>query len=194
MGGKPKTTEGEWLRAGLEALKLQGPDGLKLKRLAGTLGVTTGSFYWHFRHASEFHRRLLDYWLDWDTKQTIREAREDEHPMQRIEAIVEQRHLAEYEDAIHSWAEVNEEAAQALTRAGKLRQRRIADLLVRCGLDEHTACVRAQMIVWMVQGFRYADEPWRLEVLKALMDLVSSADAPARDCAACAQKASPIAR
>ena len=194
MGGKPKRTEVEWLQAGLEALRHEGPDGLKIKGLAESLGVTTGSFYWHFKDVGDFHRKLLDYWIDWDTRQTIQEAREDELPMQRIEEIVDQKELIVYEDAIRRWGLVNEEAAKALVRVDKLRHRRMAELLVRTGLDEHTASVRAQMIVWMVSGYRYAEEPWRVEVLKALMDLVSPPDALVDASATCAQKASPIAK
>jgi hypothetical protein len=52
----------------------------------------------------------------------------------------------------------------------------MADLLANTGLDRHTASVRAQMIVWMVSGYRGTDEAWRIEVLKAMMDLASPAD------------------
>lgn len=194
MGGKPKRTEDEWLQAGLEALSREGLDGLKIKSLAETLGVTTGSFYWHFKNAAEFQRKLLEYWIDWDTKQTISEAREDEHPMQRIKAIVAQKKLNKYGDAVHRWSLVSEEAAQALVRAQKLRHRRMTDLLVRSGLDEHTASVRAQMIVWMISGYRYADESWRLEVLTALMNMVSPAEVSDSAEEASGQKASPIAK
>ena len=194
LGGKKKRTEQEWLQAGLEALRCEGPDGLKINGLAESLGVTTGSFYWHFKNAGEFHRKLLEYWIDWDTKQTIREAREDEHPMQSIKTIVAQKELNLYGDAINRWALVNEDAAQALKRVRKLRHRRMTDLLVRTGLDEHTASVRAQMIVWMVSGFQYADEAWRIEVLTALMDLVSPPDALADTGTMSTQKASPIAK
>jgi AcrR family transcriptional regulator len=69
----------------------KGADGLKIKALAAALSVTTGSFYWHFKNADDFHRRLLEYWIEWDTRETIREAREDEQPMQRIQEIVEQK-------------------------------------------------------------------------------------------------------
>jgi AcrR family transcriptional regulator len=177
LAGKPKKTEEEWFQAGLETLRRKGPDGLKIKGLAVALGVTTGSFYWHFKNVREFHRKLLEYWIDWDTKQTIREARENENPMQRIETLVEQKKLSVYGDAIHRWALVNEEAAQAMERADKLRHLYMSKLLVGMGLDESTASVRAQMIVWMVSGYRSADEAWRLEVLKELMDLVSPPDA-----------------
>ena len=166
----------------MEALGREGHQGLKIRRLADLLGVTSGSFYWHFKNIAEFHQKLLEYWIDWDTKQTIREAREDENPMQRIEFIVEQKMLNVYEDAIQRWALADEMAAKALVRAHKLRHRRMAELLVRTGLDEHTAFVRAQIIVWMVSGYRFADETWRLEVLKALMDLVSPPD-PSTDSA-----------
>ena len=181
MSGKPKITENEWLRAGLEALSLKGPEGLKIKSLADALGVTTGSFYWHFKNAAEFHGKLLDYWIDWDTKQTIREAREDEHPMQRIKEIVQRKELNRYDDAIQSWSLVNEDAARALVRVEKLRHRRMTDLLVGTGLDEHTASVRAQMIVWMASGYRHDDPAWRMEVLEALMDLVSPVEAKAEN-------------
>lgn len=194
MVTKQKKTEQEWLQAGLDTLGRDGHEGLKVKDLAGSLGVTTGSFYWHFKNAAEFHRKLLDYWVDWDTRQTIRDAREDDQPMQRIEELVEQKQLNLFEDAIHRWALVSDEAAQTLTRVQKLRHRRMTDLLVRTGLDEHTASLRAQMIVWMVSGYRHIDEAWRIEVLKALMDLVSPPDAAADTDDSTAQKASPIAK
>jgi len=194
VSGKPKTTETEWLRAGLEALSQEGPDGLRIKSLAESLSVTTGSFYWHFKNAAEFQHKLLEYWVDWDTKQTIKEAREDQHPMQRIKAIVAQKNLNSYGDAIHRWSLVSEDAQQALVRVQKLRHRRMTDLLVRSGLDEHTASVRAQMIVWMVAGYRYADEAWRLEVLTALMGMVTPPDEAAGADEASVQRASPIAK
>ena len=32
------------------------------RRLAKSMGVTTGSFYWHFKNRREFLDALLDYW------------------------------------------------------------------------------------------------------------------------------------
>ena len=178
MSGNPNKTEQDWLDVGLEALVRGGPDELKIKMLAESLGVTTGSFYWHFKSAADFHRKLLEHWIDWDTRQTIQEAREDEHPMQRIEEIVAQKQLNRYEDAIQRWALVNEDAASALERAHRLRLRRLTDLLIGIGLDERRSSVRAQMIVWMVSGYRHADEAWRQEVLKPHNQYVSRKTMP----------------
>ena len=50
----------QWLRAGLEALRKGGVGAVRVERLAEDVGVTKGSFYWHFRD----RRDLLDAMLD----------------------------------------------------------------------------------------------------------------------------------
>ena len=51
----------DWLRAALE-LCLSGIDQVKIAPLAADMGVTTGSFYWHFKNRRELLEALLDYW------------------------------------------------------------------------------------------------------------------------------------
>ena len=46
----------DWVAGALELLELSGVENLKVVILAERLGVTSGSFYWHFKN----RRQLLD--------------------------------------------------------------------------------------------------------------------------------------
>ncbi len=54
----------DWLSAGLDALSELGPTALKAEPLAVRLGVSKGSFYWHFRDVPAYHGALLAAWRD----------------------------------------------------------------------------------------------------------------------------------
>jgi AcrR family transcriptional regulator len=60
-----------WLNAGLQALEKQGPDGLRAMQIAKQLGVTKGSFYWHFKDLAEFRAAVLNEWERCHTRQAI---------------------------------------------------------------------------------------------------------------------------
>ena len=57
-----KHSRHSWLNAGLEQLAAHGPDGLRIMAIAEKLGVTKGSFYWHFRDRPALLAALLEEW------------------------------------------------------------------------------------------------------------------------------------
>ena len=54
----------EWVNAGLKALAKSGFSALKADTLANSLGVSRGSFYWHFADVSAFHAAILRRWRE----------------------------------------------------------------------------------------------------------------------------------
>jgi AcrR family transcriptional regulator len=54
----------DWIHAAIEGLLKHGAQGARIARLARELGVTPGSFYWHFRDRNEFRDRILEYWMN----------------------------------------------------------------------------------------------------------------------------------
>ena len=63
VSGKPdRLGREDWIRAALELLVTAGVEGVKIVPLAERLGVTSGSFYWHFKNRRELHDALLEYW------------------------------------------------------------------------------------------------------------------------------------
>ena len=61
MGRRRVLTRDDWLKQSMEVLRTDGVGGVRILRLAKSLGVSRGSFYWHFRNRQD----LLDHMLDW---------------------------------------------------------------------------------------------------------------------------------
>src|SRR3954447_1209617 len=61
----------DWLDQGLKALASRGFTALKAEPLAKALGVSRGSFYWHFADVSAFHAELLKHWREIAAEQVI---------------------------------------------------------------------------------------------------------------------------
>lgn len=66
-----RRTRQSWLDAGLQALASEGPDGLRIMLIAEKLGVTKGSFYWHFKNLEEYQLAVLGQWEHSHTEQII---------------------------------------------------------------------------------------------------------------------------
>ncbi len=58
----PRLTRDDWLDAAFQAVVEGGFDKLRVLTIADTLGVTRGSFYWHFTDHAELLAALLARW------------------------------------------------------------------------------------------------------------------------------------
>ena len=74
----------DWIKAALEALADDGPSGVAVERLAGRLGTTKGSFYWHFKDREEVITEALAAWERHDTDATIEQLNEISDPVERL--------------------------------------------------------------------------------------------------------------
>lgn len=60
-------TRDDWISGAWDMLGESGLDGVRVEPLARRLGVTKGSFYWHFKDRQELVAALLDRWFSiWD--------------------------------------------------------------------------------------------------------------------------------
>lgn len=51
-----------WLEKALEVLTREGESRLRVDSICAAIGVTKGSFYWHFKGRDDFLEALFDYW------------------------------------------------------------------------------------------------------------------------------------
>ena len=65
---KKRLSKEQWLDEALNILCQQDFGRLNIDRLVASLGVTKGSFYWHFNNRRDFVEQLIKYW---DAKFTI---------------------------------------------------------------------------------------------------------------------------
>ncbi len=56
-----------WLQQALEIFVAEGIDAVRITRLADDLGVTRGSFYWHYQNREDLIDSLVSYWKDKNT-------------------------------------------------------------------------------------------------------------------------------
>ena len=131
-----KLNKQTWLNAGLQTLAAEGSEGLRIMSIAQRLGVTKGSFYWHFQNLDEYQSALLEEWEQRHTQQIIHYI-EDKGG----EALTKLRNLmmvtvsadARLAQAMRAWANINPKVSDALARVDRARLAYLVGLLVSIG-------------------------------------------------------------
>jgi AcrR family transcriptional regulator len=70
--GEPTLTAADWAEAALQLIAEAGLNALTIDALATRLGVTKGSFYWHFGSRSALLAAALDRWEERATRENIK--------------------------------------------------------------------------------------------------------------------------
>ena len=73
----------DWLRTAVHMLGRDGVEGVRVDALARVLGVTNGSFYWHFRSRGDLLDALIDLWEE-ETAWLVDEASRADSPRSRL--------------------------------------------------------------------------------------------------------------
>lgn len=79
----------DWFRAALAAIAAGGVDRVTVEGLARQLGVTKGSFYWHFADRAALISGALDMWERQATLDVIDELRRIGDPAARLRTLFE---------------------------------------------------------------------------------------------------------
>jgi AcrR family transcriptional regulator len=151
----------DWLDQGLKALAESGFTALKAEPLAKTMGVSRGSFYWHFADVEAFHRAILRHWRDVAAERIIADVEAsagEGDPLQLLLRRVFGERLA-LESAVRSWAAVDRAAKSAVQAIDRRRLSYVESLLRASGLSADVARARAQILYWAFLGFALSDKP-----------------------------------
>lgn len=74
----------DWERAALELIAEQGIQALAIEPLARRMGITKGSFYWHFSSRESLLEQALIRWEDHDRRNLSSALGEFDHPRDRL--------------------------------------------------------------------------------------------------------------
>jgi AcrR family transcriptional regulator len=163
---------------------------VRIEVLARDLGVSKGSFYWHFRDRNDLLEKLLVHWedgeLDW-----LNAAAEAGAAMRWANFIEKTSDPAgmRLEVALRAWARRDERVAARVAALEKRKARLIADVLREIGFTQSAADSGSELVLliclgWLDRGTR--DRQGQL-VSSSLSELLSdfllsaSARSPARD-------------
>ena len=67
MMSELQQSRASWITAALEVLASEGIGRVRVEPLAKKLGVTKGSFYWHFDDRPALHAAMLAQWQETQT-------------------------------------------------------------------------------------------------------------------------------
>src|SRR3954471_6018624 len=144
------------MRAGLEALRKGGVGGVRVERLAGDVGLTKGSFYWHFRDRRELLEALLDYWAREMTEAEFERIREVKGGLARRLAVlaedVLEKGMGRYDPAVRGWARTDRKVAAAVGQVHRRRVRALTRLFAEAGSAAAQARARARLFYTFLLG------------------------------------------
>jgi len=87
--GQPTLTAADWAQAALQLIAEAGLGALTVEALAARLGVTKGSFYWHFKGRSDLLAAALARWEQRTTTEAITGLSAVTDPGQRLCLILD---------------------------------------------------------------------------------------------------------
>lgn len=96
MAEERKTlTTDDWAAAALDAISHDGVDAVAVEPLARRLGVTKGSFYWHFANREALLMAALALWERRETEETFASVGLEPDPRARIQKLFASVHAGE---------------------------------------------------------------------------------------------------
>jgi AcrR family transcriptional regulator len=170
----------QWLVAGLESLRKGGVGGVRVERLAAELGITKGSFYWHFKDRGELLDALLEHWS--------REMTDAE--FERIQAMrpglsarllalaqdVLEKGMGRYDPAIRAWARSDRKVAAAVAQVDRRRIRALAGFFEQGGFGPEEARTRARLFYTFLLGEPLVRSPAReAHELERMVEMLAAA-------------------
>lgn len=158
-----------WVNAGLKALAKSGFSALKADTLANRLGISRGSFYWHFADVSAFHAAILRRWREIALENIIDEieAASDD----RLEVLAGRAFARDtgIERAVRAWATADGRARAAVEAVDAERIRYLRKLLIDAGIPPSVAGTRARIINWCYLGFALSSNKLDHNTLKQVV-------------------------
>ena len=147
----------DWLAAGLRLLVEDGVEAVRVLRLAEVLGVTRGSFYWHFKNREDLLDGLIEIWAERNTAAILEAAEQAVSLAHGILSLFDTwsdspRFDPRLDQALRDWARRSDPVRNAVERADEARIEAIAALFVRYGYEEAEAIARARILYFMQVG------------------------------------------
>jgi AcrR family transcriptional regulator len=162
----------DWLEQGLKVLAERGFTALKAEPLAKAMGVSRGSFYWHFADIGAFHAALLKHWREVAAEEIIANleaASGNDNPLQSLLRQAFGGKLL-LENAVRIWATHDPIARRAVQAIDRRRASYVERQLRASGLAPKVARSRAQILYWAFVGFALSDRPLPRERQQAVLD------------------------
>ena len=154
---RPRLGADDWVRAALDVMVEEGIGGVKIQRLCERLGVTKGSFYWHFEDLDAFLGEVARQWAE-DGAQlpgSIDESKEPEAQLLEAMRLFADPRIRNLARAMRDWARYDERARTAIRKADEAMFEQLKAALRTWGFADDEAEVRAKILYYSGVGYAH---------------------------------------
>jgi AcrR family transcriptional regulator len=158
-----KKNRQDWLTAGLQMLSSEGPNGMGIMPISRQLGVTKGSFYWHFKNLKEYQLALIAEWERSYAQHAI-------DYMEQMEGDADTKFRCwmtgaigadvSLGRAIRTWSSTDENVKQAQERVDAQLIAYLAKLLCGIGWSNEESITLAHWTYWAFVGYTTVSGPF----------------------------------
>ena len=146
----------DWERAALELISEQGVQALAIEPLARRMGITKGSFYWHFNSREALLEQSLARWEEHDRRNLNKALGEIDHPRDRLVSFFRRVGREKLTHEVYSElcaAAGHPQVEPVLERVAERRMRHLAESYIELGMEEETARHQARLTYSVYLGF-----------------------------------------
>jgi AcrR family transcriptional regulator len=131
--------------------------GVKIQRLCDRLGVTKGSFYWHFGGLDAFLGELARRWAQDGGTLDVEPASDADPGAKLLTAmrVFSDRRNRNLTRAMRDWAQHDERARAAISDVDTALYERVKEVFESLGFDAAEAGVRAKILYYAGVGFAH---------------------------------------
>ena len=164
----------QWLSNALEILSKEGNAKLRIETVTKALGVTKGSFYWHFKDRADFVRRIADYWARYSTEQVIEVINKSQGTASErlfdIMNFLYRKDHGKYDVSMRAWAAQEPEVARIVKKVDARRFSFVRALFIELGFKGQELEMRTRTFVVFhsleLGSFARGTKKERLQLLK----------------------------
>lgn len=146
----------DWEREALELIAEQGVQAVAVEPLARRMGITKGSFYWHFSSREELLEQALNRWEEHDSRNLNKALGEIDHPRDRLESFFRRVGKEKLTHEVYSElcaAAGHPQVEPVLERVAQRRMGHLCAAFEELGMDAAIARNQARLTYSVYLGF-----------------------------------------
>ena len=148
-----------WIKGAVAILAEHGAERLRVEVLAKRLGVTKGSFYWHFKDRRDLQDAVLEFWKEGRIRDIRKQTQAEPggeaaallHIIEVYSSARNRKGIA-IEAAIRDWARRDSKAVAVVEEVDAERLACACRLFIACGLGAQEAEARSLLLYAYVFG------------------------------------------
>ena len=148
---RKRYSKAQWLKKSLDVITRQGFGGIVIDNIVNSMGVTKGSFYWHFKDREDFLEHLVTYWDENFTKSVMSHVdsikKGANERLLELMVFITKKQLARYDSAIRSLAHNEPGFSRKIQRVFESRIEYVASLFKEMGYKGTDLEMRSRITV-----------------------------------------------